>query len=408
MLTRFRMRPAAATGLFALAVNLYAANWTDRGEYDLALSVRAEVSAQKRLALLDQWKTKYPSSSLSQARRELYLSAYHSAGDTAHMIDVVKEMLKEQPNGFVGVYWCSILIPGSTASPEWLGMGEKAAGQLLSGLDHYFEGANKPASMTDADWSKQKDASALLAHRALGWIHWQREELPQAEAEFTAYLKQEPNNAEISSWLGMVLALQKQSQKVPAALWHLARADALRGEGALPEGRRRQITTLLEFVYASYHGGSDGLAELRKAAAEAPAPPANFTVETAAAAAARKAQEEMLRANPELAAWQQLQKRLLEPDGADYFTATLLDKPLPRLKGTLSRSSPAGAPDELLLGMLNPAVEEVVVKLSSPFPNEAPPGTALTFEGVAQSFTRDPFILTVKVDREKVTGWPEK
>ena len=40
------------------------AKWTDRNEYDLVLTIRAEAAPQKRLALLDQWKAKYPKTEL--------------------------------------------------------------------------------------------------------------------------------------------------------------------------------------------------------------------------------------------------------------------------------------------------------------------------------------------------------
>ena len=71
-----------------------AAKWADRGEYDLALAVRAESAASKRLALLDAWKTKYPASEFQQVRQELYLGAYQSLGDIQHSFDTAAEMVK--------------------------------------------------------------------------------------------------------------------------------------------------------------------------------------------------------------------------------------------------------------------------------------------------------------------------
>ena len=57
-----------ATFLLA-ALSVPAASWTDRAEYDLVLGIRAELLPQKRLALLDTWKAKYPKSEYQQARR---------------------------------------------------------------------------------------------------------------------------------------------------------------------------------------------------------------------------------------------------------------------------------------------------------------------------------------------------
>ena len=95
-----------------------AAKWTDRGEYDLALAVRAESAAAKRLALLDQWKSKYPASEFQQVRRELYLGAYQEMGDTQRTLDTAGEMLKTQPDNGVGVYWYTLLLPQAKKGDE--------------------------------------------------------------------------------------------------------------------------------------------------------------------------------------------------------------------------------------------------------------------------------------------------
>ena len=75
-LRHFLSLGAIAACLAALAVPALgapAAKWTDRNEYDLVLNIRAEAAPQKRLALLDQWKAKYPKTELQQVRQELYL-----------------------------------------------------------------------------------------------------------------------------------------------------------------------------------------------------------------------------------------------------------------------------------------------------------------------------------------------
>ena len=69
------------------------ARWTDRDEYDLVLNIRAEAAPKKRLALLDQWKAKYPKTDLQQVRQELYLAAWQSLGDSPRMLAVAREMI---------------------------------------------------------------------------------------------------------------------------------------------------------------------------------------------------------------------------------------------------------------------------------------------------------------------------
>jgi hypothetical protein len=107
-----------------------------------------------------------------------------------------------------------------------------------------------------------------------------------------------------------------------------------------------------------------------------------------------------------LAAWLRIRKRLEAPDGAQYFAQTLRVSPLPRLRGTAVRFSPARRPNEIVLALRDPVTEEVILKLKSPFSRAASPGILLEFEGMADSFTSSPFALTVVAEREMVEGWP--
>ncbi|MEO8593406.1 MAG: hypothetical protein ABI759_08790 [Candidatus Solibacter sp.] len=384
------------------------AKFTDRNEYDLVLTIRAEAAPQKRLALLDQWKSKYPKTELLPVRQELYFSAYQSLGDSAHMLAMAREMVATGGNNLVGLYWVTMLVPESKeVTPDLLGAGETAAKQLLGGLDRYFAPAAKPATATPEAWKQRRTEVELLSHRALGWIQWQRADYAGAEAEFAKCLEVDPKAAEISAWYGTVLGLDKQSANPSLALWHLARAASYRDTGALPDGQRRQLGNLLERLYTSYHGETAGLDPLKIAASTAALPPAGFAVESASAAAIRKQDEELSRTNPPLAAWLRMRRKLESPEGEAYF-ATLHSTALPRLKGTLLRATPQNKPKELVLGIGDANAEELILKLETALPNEAEFGTVLEFEGTIDAYTRSPFSVTVLSAPDKLDGWPAK
>ena len=384
------MFAAIAACLAALSLPAATAKWTDRDEYDLVLSIRGEAAPQKRLAMLDQWKAKYPKTELQQVRQELYLGAYQSLGDGARMLAVAREMISVAPDNLVGLYWYTLLLPeAKEVSPDLLASGEKASRQLL------------------AAGSKQKRRGEVefLAHRTLSWIAWQRSDYAAAEAAFAECLKLDPNSAEISSWFGTVLALDRQPANQVPALWHLARAASYRGPGALPDVQRRQLGPVLDRLYTTYHGEIAGLDQLRTAAAVATFPPAGFDIESATAAALRKQDEELSRTNPQLAAWIRIRRRLEAPDADAYFATSLRNTPLPmRLKGTLIRATPT----ELTLGVSSATAEEVTVKLDASFPNDAPLGTILEFDGTIDAFTKAPFSLTVLTSLAKIEGRPRK
>jgi hypothetical protein len=81
----------------------------------------------------------------------------------------------------------------------------------------------------------------------------------------------------------------------------------------------------------------------------------------------------------------------------------LRDKPLPPMKGLLTKFSTPGKPEELTLSMENPAIEDLIVKLTAPLPADPMTGQMVGFEGIAESFTATPFVLVVRVEPSKVS-----
>ena len=364
--------------------------WTDRAEYDLALAIRAEASAAARLPLLAAWKQKYPKSALGAARAELTLAAAQSLGDKAKTLEAARELVAADANHFNGLYWLTLLAPSMTAAKD-LAEAESAAKRLAA---------------SKAIPAAQKTEVLTLAHRALAWAAWRRNDLPAAEKELRAGLTLTPRHAELSAWLGAVLAVQKEPARQIAAVWHLARASYLDGDGGLGSAARRDVRGLLEAVYGGYHGGLDGLDEIGTASRAAVDPPSTFKVETAAELAQRKADEEMEKNNPQLFTWVKLKRRLTAADGEAQY-AKLAESTLPLLKGYVVRCDQDPKPNEVILGIEDSAAEEVVVKFEAPMERCAEVGVAVEFEGKPTAITREPaFRLTVVVPAALLRGWP--
>lgn len=388
---------ACASGLSNLvSAGTAASDWTDRKEYDLVLTIRSETTPQKRLDLLESWTKTYPKTQLSKARLELYLATYESLGDSMKMFDTAGQMLAIQPSDPVGLYWSTVLLPElQNPAREKIDVGVRSAQTMLSGIETYFGPERKPAAVTESDWRKQKGTVEVLAHRTIGWANWQNGDLPVAEQEFTTCLQKDPKNSEISAWLGIVLGLENGKQA--PALWHLARASRLEEGGTLPEDQRRQVNTLLEHIYASYHGGNDGIDDLRTESKASAFPPSEFSIDSATTSAALRAEGELASSNPELAAWMSIRRQLDGPAGDQFFTSNLLSKPLPRLKGTVMRG--ARSAHEYVLSMSGQAgSSDVILTMKSSLVRSAGPGSKLAFRGVAESFTQTPFSLRVSAN----------
>jgi hypothetical protein len=375
--------------------------WTDRSEYDLALEVHAEASPQKQIALLDQWKAKYPKSSMGEAREELYFAAYRAQDDIPHMFAIAHEMVSNNSANMLGLYWAILLAPlAKESGPATLAFVETAAKGVLANREKYFSPQNRPANTPEADWTKESVHSEFVAHRTLGWVAWQRNQLDDAEKELTAALRIDLQDAQISEWLATVLLQQNATEHDAAAAWHLAYAASVKGDGALSESDRIQGLSALDRLYKRQHGDLTGLDQIKANASSAPFPPEGFSLSPLAGSSAADS-------SVNASVWKAIKQRLAAPDSAAYFAEMLKGKEMPLFKGRLVRCNPPARPKEITLALGDDPTDEVLLLLSEPLPNAAKPGTEIEFTALADSFDANPFHMTFSADPDNLSGWPE-
>jgi len=382
--------------------------YKDQQEYTLYDSATKEADANKKLATLNTWKEKYPGSDFKLERTMLFLDTYQKLGQYAKMIDTAKEILAIDPKELHALYWITLLTPQlSLNSQDGLDTAEKAAKGLLA--------AEAPAGTKPEDWEKAKKVTDAIAYKTLGWASWQRKAYDEAEQNFVKSLQMEPNSGEVDYWLGTVIQLQKKPARTSEALFYFARAAAYDGPGAMTPQQRKQADDFLAKVYPQIHGDNSGLAELKALAKTNPAPPADFKIKTAAEIAAEK-EEDLKKTNPELALWLNVKGQLLSPDGQTYFDSSMKGAAVPKLKGWLVSAKPAVKSKELLVSMEGKdQAPNVTLKLvgsdgTTPAPLTGKPevGTEIEFEGIGDSFSKDPFMVTFGVEKAKITGLKEE
>jgi hypothetical protein len=403
-----KARPAAHKArLFAILlascctslVPITAQEWTDRAEYDLALGIRAQAAPQARLALLDQWRLKYPNSPMRIARAELTLGAAQMLGDTGRILDTSRELIAADANNFTGLYWIALLAPNqSPVTPKLLTDAEKAARKVLRSADAFF------ASTAGKNHLPQKKQVLAMARRTLGWVEWRNNKIDAALVELNAALDTNARLAEASAWIGSILATDTDRKRKVDAIWHLARASSLDGEGALPAQQRREVRELLEAAYTSHHGALDGLDDIVAKSREAVQPPTAFAIESAAEVATRKADEALAASNPQLFEWVKIRRRLAGPNG-DAELRKLEGVALPTMKGWVIRCEGGPKPNEVIVGVQDSSIEEVALKLDVRMPKCPEVGLAVEFEGLPVSLIKEPFRFTVGVEVKAVRGW---
>jgi hypothetical protein len=159
-------------------------------------------------------------------------------------------------------------------------------------------------------------------------------------------------------------------------------------------------------MYAQYHGPDpEGLRQLKATALAAPLPPSGFTIASAADIEQQK-QADLESKNPELALWLRIKAALLAPNGEGYFTSELKDAAVPPLVATLVEAKPVCRPTELTVTLSQPAdtPREVVLTMPKPLTGKPEPGQTFKFEGIPTAFTKEPFLLKMNVEPERIAG----
>ncbi len=386
-------------------------NWKDRAEYDLYVSIGQDTKPETRLEKLKEWEMKYPKTDWIDARRTAFLTTYAALNDPKDAVEAAKTILAMDPKDFTALYYTMYFtqaLYAQTKSADVLDEGEKAAKAILEHID------TPPPNVQEAAWAKLRPQVELLAHRNLGWIAMQHMSWDAAQAEFQKTLMMNPNDAEVDYWMGTVIASQKKLDQLPVAMFYFARAATYTGQGALPAAAQQTALTYVQKQYKNFHGSDDGFNDLVAAAKANAMPPAGFTIKNAneIAQAQFANEEEYNKTHPSEALWAVLKMALTGPDGDNYFNMSMKGAAVPTLKGRVIKLEPAMHPKTILLAMEdkanNTTTADATLKFEMPLPGKVDEGTELTFEGVPESYTANPFMVVFNVDKDKLHGWTGK
>lgn len=386
-------------------------NWKDRAEYDLYVSIGQDQNPKTRLEKLQQWAMKYPKTDYIKERRDVFLTTYAALNDAKDVFMEAKEILADDPNNFTAHYYEMLFTQPyytQNQSKDILDEGEKAAKAILAGID------TPPPNVKADQWAKLRPDVEVLAYKNLGFIDMQRMDWADAEANFQKVLMQTPDDAAVDFQMGTAIASEKKVDRIPAALFYFARAATISGKSGLPEAGKQQAMTYVQKQYKNFHGSDDGFNDLLTAVKANPTPPAGFTIENANQIAQKSAADEAKweQDHPEEALWKKTKEALMAPDGPMYFDMGMKGAMLPTLKAKVVKMEPATRPKTLMVaiedGKVDGTMPDATLKFETPLPGKVDEGTEITFEGVADSYTQNPFMLDMTVDKDHIHGWTGK
>lgn len=383
-----------------------AKNWKDRAEYDLYMSIQQATDPAKRLELLNQWQDKYPQTDYSKERLQFFVATTAAAGQPKKTLDYAAQLLKIDPKDFTSLYYICLFGPGvygTNATGDQQASVESAAQGMLGGVDAAFDPKKKPANLKDDQWTAAKNSTAAVAHHALAWVATVKKDPATAEKEYLTSLQLNPANGQAAYLLAVVY---QSDHKYQEAVFYYARAASYDGPGALPAaGRATALSYLTDKLYVPLHGSKDGLDAVLAAAKTSATPPPGFhvvTVDEVAGAEAKKLQDK-LDANPDLKLWYTIQQALIADGGQAYFDANVKDAELPggandvkEFKGTVISFDPADKPTKVVLGVFDPTKPDATLIFEEPVTAPVKAGDVIEFSGTADSFVKDPFMLTFK------------
>ncbi len=388
-------------------------NYKDRGEYDLYSQVTQTQDPKARLQLLNTWQDKYPQTDFQQERLQYFVAtlgqlAQSDPSQRQPLIDKAEQLLKADPKNFTANYYVTLWGPavgGANPSPDLENEIDAAAHGVLDNADAAFPASKKPANMSDADWTKAKNAVLALAHNGLAYDANAKKDAATAENEYKASLAANPGQGAITAAYAKLLYDDK---KVPEALFEYAHAAQYDGPGAVPAPDRQKLMDFFKNAYNGYHGGPDGADQVLAQAKDNASPPPGFTITSASDIANKQADvlNQRIQSDPAFKIWYAV-KQSLQDKGDAFFNSDIKDAEIPggadnvtAFSGTVISLDPPDHPTKVVVGVEDPTKPDATLVFSQPLPTEAldkiKVGQPVQFSGVADSYVKDPYMLTFK------------
>jgi hypothetical protein len=394
------------------------------GEFEIYSQAAKDVGASafdKAITELNDWAQKVPDSACKAQRLSYMVVAYNGAKQSSKMLGAMSELLALgnpettlPPSDMIRALYTAAASIGTmqNPTPEDLTNVEKAAKALK-------EYNKKPDGTADAQWEQLKGQLRTAADDALlrvavfpGALALAAKDCDKAQSVYSKALGDYPDKAFISyqlaqSYMCTVRAdATKNDEYRPKAIYAFIRTLVI-DPSVTGTQDPKKMPEILTNTYVNFHGGNDGLDQLKEQVKASPLPPAGFTIESATKVSERK-EKEFKEKYPQLALWLGIKGQLASAGGADYFKNTLQGADVPKLKGTVVEGKPACRSKELMISVPEPeqqgtAPTVISLKLDAPLTGK-PEGGEIQWKGVPSAFTSEPFILTMDTEKAQIEG----
>jgi hypothetical protein len=385
-----------------------AKKFKDDKEQTLAVAAGAEKDPKAKLEKLDMWKAAYPQTEYEVERIGAYFDTYGQLKMYHEQIQADEELRKTLADNLQLLRTIFADVPLiKPPAPDDLAAMVDAANYIINNPDKVFDPKNKPQGQSDAEWNNLKPAMIEYSKTQLDWVAQQK-----GKDAVIGRLKEDPTRVQLNVWLGKSIleeAKKGHPEMQAEAIFHYARAAAYTGPGCLPDKDRTGMKSFVDRAYKTYHGSVEGEDKLLAFAA-GNALPGDYHIKSNVEMAEEKnkADEANRSANPMLAQWRDVKALLTADTGQAKFDADIKDSALPKFSGKIISMTPALKPKTIVIAVEKDGVADCTLTFEAALPGKMEPGETLTFEGIAKSFTKEPYMLTMEVEKDKLEGWTGK
>ncbi len=394
--TRFALATCLLLMVAAVAIpNPQEKQYKDRAEYDIITKVYGEADPAGKLALLDEWTSKYPETDYHLERSRFYLDSYQKTGKMPEAIEAAKELLGKVPGDFTANYVITLFSPNlGKADDATIETAMTASNGLIEALPKQF-GA-KPDTVAQEAWDSARTQAETAALQTLGWAQMQKRDNTAAEESFEKVLALDPSRGQVSYWLGQVVLAQNEASKFDLAFFSFARAALYDGPNAMtPEGRAQVLDYVQNLIKKNFGDESFELYWPKfEAMAKAGALPTERIELKSSQQLQFEAEQKSRKENPLLWQFKDLKTALTGPSG-DGTWGALNGALTPKMRMYVRSATPPERPATINFSSEPGGAVEVVLNLENRRRTGVRSGTMLTFEGVAAGLSKEPFRLTL-------------
>jgi hypothetical protein len=372
----------------------------DPAEYNTYTNAIGLSDPKAKAAALESFLQAYPQSVVKGAVLDLLIDTYQGLGDADKTLGAASRLLQVDPNNLKAILFSVFIKKGQCGKTGDAQTCDDAAALARKGLL-----APKPAGISDADWKKQTGGSYPVFHSAIALdLAVSKKDFKAAIAEYTAELMlytdiQDQSGLGLQDTLLLAKAYsQPDSLDLAKSIWFYARAWDF-----APASYKPTIEKSLEYFYKKFHGGLDGLDDIKAQAALTTFPPGGSPQIKPAKTPAEFAHDALVGGDP--AKLNLGDKEFILANGvkedADKLWAVLKDQvtPVPGkvidasasvIKVAVTQDAKDANVADFIVNMKKPLAEKEIPAVG--FEYKIPPATALV--GTYDSFTMVPATAT--------------